>query len=63
MKGRLASKKVAVEIIEGLDQPGGQSRMRLHRPEEKASSTIILGNGPEAASAVVDLLAELGVLA
>ena len=62
MKGRLASKKVTIEIVEGLDQPGGQVRVRLHRPEEKASSTIILGNGPDAAGAVVDLLAELGVL-
>lgn len=63
MKGRLASKKVAVEVVEGLDAPGGQARLRLHRPAEKASSTIVLGHGPEAASAVVDLLAELGVLA
>ena len=62
MKGRLASKKVTIEIVEGLDQPGGQVRVHLHRPEEKASSTIILGNGPDAAGAVVDLLAELGVL-
>lgn len=62
MKGRLASKKVAVEVIEGLGDAGGQVRVKLHRPAEKASNTIILGTGPEAASAVVDLLAELGVL-
>jgi electron transfer flavoprotein beta subunit len=62
MKGRLASKKVAVDVIEGTGEPGGQVRLRLHRPAEKASSTIVLGHGPEAAPAVVDLLAELGVL-
>jgi electron transfer flavoprotein beta subunit len=64
MKGRLASKKVAVEVIEATADAGGQGRVRLHRPPEKASSTVILGtgHGPESASAVVDLLAELGVL-
>ncbi len=62
MKGRLASKKVGVEVIEATADAGGQVRVRLRRPEEKASSTIILGHGPDAAPAVVDLLAELGVL-
>jgi electron transfer flavoprotein beta subunit len=62
MKGRLASKKAGVEVIEATALAGGQARVQLHRPEEKASSTIILGTGPEAASAVVDLLDELGVL-
>jgi electron transfer flavoprotein beta subunit len=62
MKGRLASKKVAVEVIEGTATSGGQTRVKLHRPPEKASNTVILGTGPEAAVAVVDLLAELGLL-
>jgi hypothetical protein len=34
----------------------------LRRPAEQVSETIILGEGPEAASAVVDVLEELGVL-
>lgn len=62
MKGRLASKKVGVEVTLATADAGGQVRLALRRPEEKASSTIVLGHGPEAASAVVDLLAELGVL-
>ncbi len=62
MKGRLASKKVAVDIVEATANAGGQVRVALRRPQEKVSSTIVLGHGPEAASAVVDLLAELGVL-
>ncbi len=62
MKGRLSSKKVAVEVIEATAVAGGQVRVKLHRPPEKASTTIVLGTGPEAASAVVDLFAELGVL-
>lgn len=62
MKGRLASKKVAVDknIATG-DESGGLKLITLQRPPERASNTVILGNGPEAASAVVDLLEELGV--
>ena len=41
---------------------GGQARVKLHRPEETVSETVILGTGPEAAAAVVDVLDELGVL-
>lgn len=62
MKGRLASKKVALATL-ALDAPaGGQRSVRLHRPAEEASTTEILGHGPEAAAKVVDLLVELGVL-
>ncbi len=62
MKGRLASKKLEVRSLELDTEPGGQARVRLHRPEEQVSETVILGTGPEAAAAVVDVLDELGVL-
>lgn len=62
MKGRLASKKVAVDTVESHADAGGQSLVKLERPAEKASTTVVLGRGPEAAPAVVDLLVELGVL-
>ncbi len=62
MKGRLASKKAEVASVSPDAEPGGQARVRLHRPEEQVSETVILGTGPEAAPAVVDLLEELGVL-
>jgi len=62
MKGRLASKKAEVHSAAVEAAAGGQARVRLHRPVEQISETVILGNGPEAASAVVDLLEELGVL-
>ena len=62
MKGRLASKKAEVHSAVVEAAAGGQARVRLHRPVEQVSETVILGNGPEAASAVVDLLEELGVL-
>ncbi|MEO8163294.1 MAG: electron transfer flavoprotein beta subunit/FixA family protein, partial [Ilumatobacteraceae bacterium] len=62
MKGRLASKKVTIARSEVSAEAGGQRMILLRRPAEKASTTVILGTGPEAASAVVDLLGELGVL-
>ena len=62
MKGRLASKKAEVVMDERSVEAGGQARVRLHRPVETVSETVILGTGPEAAPAVVDLLEELGLL-
>jgi electron transfer flavoprotein beta subunit len=41
---------------------GGLHKVSLRRPVEKRSETVILGSGPEAAPAVVDVLAEIGVL-
>jgi len=62
MKGRLASKKVGVRVIEAAAPPGGQSRMGLRQPPVQESSTVKLGDGPGAAPAVVDLFEELGLL-
>ena len=62
MKGRLASKKVAVTAIEPTAAPGGQQLVSLQPPPEQASHTVVLGHGPDAANAVVDLLADIGVL-
>lgn len=63
MKGRLASKRVDVQRLTATGEPGGLRTVRLQRPPERASTTVILGHGPAAAPAVVDLLDELGVLA
>jgi electron transfer flavoprotein beta subunit len=62
MKGRLNSKKVQVDQHAPTAQPGGQQMVALQQTAEQASNTIILGTGPEAAGAVVDMLQELGVL-
>jgi len=62
MKGRLASKKAELGTVEAAGEAGGQSQVRLKSPPETASETVVLGNGPEAAPAVVDLLVELGVM-
>jgi electron transfer flavoprotein beta subunit len=62
LKGRLGSKKAEVERFESQAVPGGQRLVRLVQPEEQVSETVILGRGPDAATAVVDVLEELGVL-
>jgi len=61
MKGRLASKKVDISRSETSASAGGLKMIQLQRPPERASNTQILGTGPEAATAIVDLLEELGV--
>jgi electron transfer flavoprotein beta subunit len=62
LKGRLASKKVAVAQVQPTAEPGGQQMIRLLPAAEQVSATVILGNGPDAAAAVVDMLEEIGVL-
>lgn len=62
LKGRLASKKVDVAQVPAQGEPGGQHMVTLVRAAEQVSQTVILGSGPEAAPAVVDLLEELGIL-
>lgn len=62
MKGRLASKRATIAELTVEAEPGGQRLVALLRPPEQVSTTEILGNGPAAAPAVVDLLIELGVL-
>ena len=62
MKGRLASKKAELHTLEAEAAEGGHAQVRLVNPPEVANETIILGKGPDAAPAVVDLLEELGVM-
>ena len=59
---KLASKKADVGRVEVPAPVGGLRMITLQRPPERVSNTQILGTGPEAAPAVVDLLVELGVL-
>jgi electron transfer flavoprotein beta subunit len=62
LKGRLASKKVDVAQVPPVAEPGGQQMITLLPAAEQVSATVILGNGPDAAAAVVDMLEEIGVL-
>ena len=61
LKGRLASKKVDVMQVPPEGEPGGQRMITLLPAAEQVSATVILGNGPDAAAAVVDMLEEIGV--
>jgi electron transfer flavoprotein beta subunit len=62
LKGRLASKKVTVAQVAPQGVPGGQRMVTLLPANEQVTATTILGRGPDAAPAVVDLLDELGLL-
>ena len=62
MRGRLASKKAEIRTIVPAGEPGGLAKLSLRRPTEAKSETVILGHGPDAAPAVVDVLEQIGVL-
>jgi electron transfer flavoprotein beta subunit len=62
LKGRLASKKVDVVAATPTATAGGQQMITLVQAAEQVSATVILGHGPDAAPAIVDLFEELGVL-
>lgn len=61
--GRMKAKKVPVEERELSQPPVGPARVRWSLPPAAPSDVRVLGKGPEAAPAVVDLLEQLGVLA
>lgn len=61
--GRMKAKKVPVEERTLAGSPSGPSRVRWSLPPAAPSDVHVLGNGPDAAPAVVDLLEQLGVLA
>lgn len=60
--GRMKAKKVEIEHRPPSREPAGPKRVRLTLPPPQPSDVHILGKGPEAASAVVDLFERLGVL-
>ncbi|HZD22446.1 MAG TPA: electron transfer flavoprotein subunit beta/FixA family protein [Acidimicrobiia bacterium] len=62
LKGRLNAKKVEVQRLEGDRVGSGQIMVRLITPPQVVSETTILGDGADAAVAVVDLLEELQVV-
>jgi electron transfer flavoprotein beta subunit len=59
--GRMKAKKVAVETRPAAPAPVGSGRVRLTLPPPSPSSAEVIGEGPGAAGAVVDLLQRLGV--
>jgi electron transfer flavoprotein beta subunit len=62
LPGRLKAKKAEVMSTPASAVPGGLRMDRMFTPPEEKAVTQILGRGPEAAPAVVDLFVELGLL-
>ncbi|MDX6302856.1 MAG: electron transfer flavoprotein beta subunit [Nocardioidaceae bacterium] len=60
--GRMKAKKVKIEQVTPSGAPTGPGRLRLKLPPAQPSQVSVLGEGAEAAPAVVDLLEKLGVL-
>jgi electron transfer flavoprotein beta subunit len=58
----MKAKKVEVEVRTPSAEPRGSQRVRLLLPPPQPSSVQVLGKGAEAASAVVDLFEQLGVV-
>jgi electron transfer flavoprotein beta subunit len=61
--GRMKAKRTPIETVAAEVPVRGPGRVRLKLPPEQPSAVEILGEGPEAAPAVVDLLERIGVLA
>jgi len=61
LKGRMAAKKVEIEMRTPTREPAGAPRVRMLLPPAQPSLVKVLGEGPQAAAAVVDVLEELGV--
>ena len=59
--GRMKAKKVRVETVTPQRGPDGPGRVRLLLPPARANVVEVLGEGPDAAKSVVDLLEKLGV--
>jgi electron transfer flavoprotein beta subunit len=61
--GRLRAKRKPLEASQPQPQAARMPMVRLRLPETSGKEVQVLGRGPEAAPAVVELLRELGVMA
>ena len=61
ISGRMKAKKVEIETRSATREPVGSGRLRMTLPPPAHSTAQVLGEGPGAAVAVVDLLHDLGV--
>lgn len=62
LKGRIKAKKAPIETVPPEVEPAGSGRLRLRLPPPVPNEVRILGEGPTAAPAVVEVLKELGVV-
>jgi electron transfer flavoprotein beta subunit len=60
--GRMKAKKAPIDTQAVTDEPKGSGRVRLRVPPPRSGTVEVLGHGPEAAPAVVDVLVKIGVL-
>ncbi|RBP62241.1 electron transfer flavoprotein beta subunit [Brevibacterium sanguinis] len=60
--GRMKAKKAPLDEIDAPEPVHGNPRVALELPPEQSSTVTILGEGPGAAPALVDVLEEIGVL-
>ena len=61
ISGRMKAKKVKIDTVQPQAEPRGPDRVRLLLPPAQPSAVEVIGEGPDAAKAVVDLLEKLGV--
>lgn len=62
MRGRLVAKKAPIRSIAPTRRDGGLRTLGFRHATQPDPETRILGHGPEAAPAVVDILEEVGLL-
>jgi electron transfer flavoprotein beta subunit len=60
--GRLRARRIPIETERPESRPGGLRTVQLRAPDEDDHATQVLGEGPEAAPAVVELLVGLGLV-
>lgn len=60
--GRMKAKRAPVETVVPSAEPQGSGRVRLKLPPRRPSTVQVLGRGPGAAPAVLDVLTEVGVV-
>lgn len=60
--GRLRARRKEIDRIAPPPRPGGLTKLRLRLPVEQESAVEVLGRGPDAAPAVVEVLGRLGLL-
>jgi len=60
--GRMKAKKAAIDVRTPSEAPKGSGRVRLKLPPAQPSQVVVLGEGADAAPALVDVLESLGVL-
>jgi len=62
LKGRMAARRAPVATMDPAASTSGQSKVMLMTPPDAGSAVEILGEGPEAARAIVDIMEGLGLV-